>query len=77
MFGSWIPTILGLVSAVLWAREIWKAYREYSIWRPSTLAYLRQEGSAMFGVGVALCGFCLAASLLVVVWGAVHVLPRG
>lgn len=68
MFGSLVATILGLVSAFIWAREIAKGYGRISFLRPSTLAVLRREGSALFGVCVGLCSFCLATSVGVVLW---------
>lgn len=73
MSSSLLPIAFGLVSVFLWAREIFKGYRPYSFFRPSTLATLRREGSGLFGVCIGLCSFCLATSLAVVLWSALGV----
>ncbi len=75
MFGGFILTIVGIISTLVWAREIAKGYRAYRFVKPSTLAYLRREGAAMFGLCVGLCGLCLATSVLIAVWGAMGHLP--
>ncbi|MBS0521611.1 MAG: hypothetical protein JSR90_23145 [Proteobacteria bacterium] len=70
MINSLIQILLGLVSAFLWAREISKGYWPSMSLGPSTLARLRGEGSALFGVCVGICSFCLLTSIVVVVSAA-------